>query len=140
MKKVITVILALSFLLVAAGLASAAGKAADKSPSYYLCNCGGDCKCDTISAKPGKCKCNKKMVKMNLLAIEGDTALFCSCGGKCACKANPDDPTKCGCGKPVRKVSIKGKYVCNCGADCKCGTISDKPGKCKCGTEMKQVM
>jgi hypothetical protein len=27
----------------------------------YACACGPDCKCDTISQKPGKCACGKEM-------------------------------------------------------------------------------
>jgi hypothetical protein len=30
----------------------------------YMCNCGPDCKCDTISQNPGKCTCGKEMKKV----------------------------------------------------------------------------
>jgi hypothetical protein len=32
-----------------------------KSVGKYTCACGPDCKCDTISQKPGKCTCGKEM-------------------------------------------------------------------------------
>lgn len=139
MKKVFIVLVAAAFVLGAMSISFAkqAGKA--KSPVYYVCDCGPDCNCNSMSKKPGNCTCNKKMRQMHLLEIDGDTALFCTCGAGCECKINPDDKTQCGCNKPVKKVSLKGKYVCACGPDCKCGSISDKPGKCKCGSEMKLV-
>ena len=133
MKKAIIALVTFMFLVVIASLAVAAGKA------YYVCNCGPDCKCDTVLSEPGKCKCGKDAAPMHLLAIEGDTAIFCTCGADCTCKRSAEDPNMCGCGKPVKKVSLKGKYVCACGPDCKCGTISDKPGNCSCGSPMKQV-
>lgn len=30
----------------------------------YMCACGEDCKCDTISQAPGKCTCGKEMKKV----------------------------------------------------------------------------
>jgi hypothetical protein len=30
----------------------------------YACDCGPDCKCDTISQKAGNCSCGKKMVEV----------------------------------------------------------------------------
>jgi hypothetical protein len=30
----------------------------------YMCACGPDCKCDTISQAPGKCTCGKEMKKV----------------------------------------------------------------------------
>jgi len=141
MKKVILVMAGLLLLFATTGFAAekAAEKPKSKAPTYYVCACGNDCDCNRISTKPGKCKCKKKMEKMHLLGIEGDSASFCECKSGCDCTINKDDPTKCGCGKPVRKVSIKGKYVCSCGPDCACGKISDKPGKCGCGKELKKV-
>lgn len=32
-----------------------------KNAGKYTCACGPDCKCDTISQKPGKCSCGKEM-------------------------------------------------------------------------------
>jgi len=105
----------------------------------YVCDCGDNCKCNTVSTKPGKCACGADLVPMHVLKIEKDEAVLCRCGKDCTCKIDPKDPTKCGCGKPVKRVSIKGMYVCNCGPDCKCNTVSDKPGKCKCGGELKKL-
>ncbi len=111
----------------------------ERTDLYYVCGCGPDCNCNSVSKEPGKCKCGKDMVQMHLLDIQDGKALFCTCGAECTCKLDPNDPTKCGCGKPVKVVDLKGKYVCACGKDCKCGSISDTPGKCRCGQEMKMV-
>jgi hypothetical protein len=105
----------------------------------YVCNCGDQCKCNTVSTKPGKCGCGQDLVPMHVLKIEKGEAVLCTCGKGCDCKINEADPTKCGCGKNVKRVSLKGLYVCNCGAGCDCNTISDKPGKCRCGNELKKV-
>lgn len=118
MKKFISVLIAVAFVVAAASIAIAA------SQDYYLCGCGADCKCNSVSDKPGKCSCDKDMVKMHLLSIKGDTATFCVCGGDCACKQTADDPSKCGCGKPVKTVNLKGKYVCACG---KAATAAPSP-------------
>ena len=34
------------------------------SMAKYVCDCGPDCKCDTISQNPGNCTCGKKMVEV----------------------------------------------------------------------------
>jgi hypothetical protein len=34
------------------------------SAGKYACDCGPDCKCDTISQNPGNCTCGKKMVEV----------------------------------------------------------------------------
>lgn len=135
MKKSLIMLLAMVFLVLSIGLVVAA----DKSKVYHVCNCKDDCKCNSISQEPGKCKCGTEMTAMHLLAIEKDTAVLCRCGAECTCERSKDDPNKCGCGKPVKKVDLKGKYVCGCGTDCKCNTISDKPGKCGCGKDLKQI-
>jgi len=105
----------------------------------YVCSCGPDCSCDTISDNPGKCKCGKEMTGMHLLKREGNKGIFCQCGPDCTCKIDPNDPSKCGCGKDVKTADITGMYVCACGDDCDCNSISEKPGKCRCGNEMKQL-
>lgn len=130
------IVFAMAFLVLSSGLLTAA---ADKNKQYYVCNCKDDCKCNSISKEPGKCKCGSEMKAMHLLAIDKDTAVLCRCGAECACEQSKDDPNKCGCGKPVKKVDLKGKYACACGNDCKCSSISDKPGKCGCGKDMKQI-
>jgi hypothetical protein len=35
-----------------------------KTTGKYTCDCGPECKCDTISQNPGKCSCNKAMKKV----------------------------------------------------------------------------
>ncbi len=135
MKKTLTVLSIIMFLIVSVALVIAA----EKNKVYYVCNCKDDCKCNTISKEPGKCSCGNELTAMHLLAIEKDNAVFCRCGAECNCERSKEDPSKCGCGKPVKMVNLKGKYVCACGADCQCGAISDKPGKCGCGKEMKQI-
>ena len=35
-----------------------------KTVGKYTCNCGPDCKCDSISQNPGKCTCGADMVKV----------------------------------------------------------------------------
>jgi hypothetical protein len=34
------------------------------SVAKYVCDCGADCKCNTISQNPGNCTCGKKMVEV----------------------------------------------------------------------------
>ena len=34
------------------------------SVAKYVCDCGPDCKCDTISQNPGNCTCGKRMVEV----------------------------------------------------------------------------
>ncbi len=34
------------------------------SAGKYACDCGPECKCDTISQNPGNCTCGKKMVEV----------------------------------------------------------------------------
>ena len=135
MKRMIVTAVAAMFLLAAIGMLISA----DKSKTYYVCNCKDDCKCNFVSAKPGKCNCGSTLAAMHVLAIEKGTGIFCRCGANCTCERDKSDPSKCGCGKTVKMVSLKGKYICSCGSDCNCGTISDKSGKCHCGKDLKQV-
>lgn len=41
-----------------------ARKTAYVSVGKYACACGPDCKCDTISQKPGNCSCGKPMMEV----------------------------------------------------------------------------
>jgi hypothetical protein len=36
-----------------------------KTTGKYMCDCGPECKCDTISQNPGKCPCGMEMKKVN---------------------------------------------------------------------------
>jgi hypothetical protein len=38
------------------------------SVGKYACDCGPDCKCDTISQNPGNCTCGKKMMEVKAKA------------------------------------------------------------------------
>lgn len=125
MKKTVVV---LSVLLLALGVAVLAAAAGGKKldvkvgDSYYVCNCGDACPCDTISGKEGKCSCDKPLVKAKVTKAEGDKAFF---------KADGWDKE--------REFALVGKYACACGPECKCDTISQNPGKCPCGAELKKV-
>ncbi|TAN42131.1 MAG: hypothetical protein EPN25_03685 [Nitrospirae bacterium] len=141
MKTVWLVLLAaVSVLLI--GAASGV-RAADEQRQdvIYYCNCGPECKCNSVDVKPGDCKCGKPMKWGHVLKVDGDVASVCTCKEGCKCKLDPNDASKCGCGNPVKKVSLKGTgmYFCNCGGSCMCNTISDKPGKCKCGMDLKKM-
>ena len=120
---------------------TATQKAPQSSSAIYWCNCGPDCKCNSVSTQPGKCSCGKEMVGGHVIWVEGNTALACTCGPDCSCKIDPNDHSKCGCGKPVKKIDLKGTglYFCNCHGACGCNTISDKPGSCKCGMPLHQA-
>jgi hypothetical protein len=143
MKRIPVVLLAMVLALVLVGsyvfAGERQGKDEVKSNILYVCNCGPECKCNTVSTKPGKCGCGVELVPMRILRIEGDEAVLCTCGKGCMCKSDPNDPAKCGCGKPVKRVSLKGLYVCACGAGCDCNTVSDKPGKCRCNKDLRKV-
>ncbi len=112
-----------------------------RSDVLYSCNCGPECKCNSLSTKPGDCKCGKPMKWGHVVKIEGNEALVCTCDEGCKCGIDPKDSTKCGCGKPLKRINLAGTgiYFCNCGGSCMCNTVSDKPGKCKCGMDLKKV-
>ena len=142
MKTRVFLVAAVIVVAASAGLVLAAVAEKEAAPGdsvLYVCDCGEQCKCNTVSTKPGKCSCGQDLVPMHVLKIDKDEAVLCTCGKDCACKISETDPTKCGCGKPVKRVSLKGLYVCNCGAGCSCNTISDKPGKCRCGNDLRRV-
>jgi hypothetical protein len=107
----------------------------------YFCDCGKECKCDSVSTGPGNCKCGKPMKWGHVLKVEGNEALVCTCAEGCTCSLDPKDPAKCGCGNPVKRVNLKGTgiYFCNCGGSCMCNTVSDKPGRCKCSMDLKRA-
>ncbi len=109
--------------------------------TLYVCGCGPDCKCTSVSTKAGTCGCGKVLVAGHLKKVEGDVGQLCMCDPGCKCALDAKDPTKCGCGKPLRKVSLKGSgiYFCNCGGSCTCNTVSDQPAKCKCGMDLKRA-
>lgn len=140
MKKIgILMLLVFSLLILGSAGVKAEGEA--RQDVLYYCACGKDCHCDSVSVKPGNCKCGKPMKWGHVLKVEGNEALVCTCSEGCTCSLDPKDSSKCGCGNPVKRVNLKGSglHFCNCGGSCMCNTVSDKPGKCKCGMELKKV-
>jgi len=103
----------------------------------YVCNCGPECECGTVSTQPGTCECGAELVEGRMLMVDGSIASLCTCGPDCKCEIG-DDPDSCGCGNPMRKVDLAGTgiYYCNCGGSCKCNFASAEPGACKCGMEL----
>lgn len=122
-----------------AGATAQAGES-QRADVLYSCNCGPECKCNSLSKAPGNCSCGKPLAWGHVVRVEGDEALICSCTEGCQCAVDAKDPSKCGCGKPLKRVSLKdsGLFFCNCGGSCSCNTVTMAAGKCKCGMELKQ--
>ncbi|MDD5758851.1 MAG: hypothetical protein PHI06_07185 [Desulfobulbaceae bacterium] len=114
---------------------------AERQDVLYTCNCGDQCKCNSVSTKPGNCKCGKPLKWGHVIKVEGNEAILCMCKEGCICSIDPKDPTKCGCGMPVKRVNLQGTGIsfCNCGGSCMCNTVSDKPASCKCGMPLKKA-
>lgn len=104
----------------------------------YVCNCGPECECETVSTEPGTCECGKELVEGRMLMIDGTVVSLCTCGPECKCEIG-DDPTTCGCGNEMKMVDLAGSdlFYCNCGGSCKCNHVSPEPGTCGCGMELK---
>lgn len=113
--------LAVLFMLAMTTFAFAApdsGKMALKvGDAVYVCGCGSSCPCKSMSMKPAKCSCNKKMVKAKVVKIDGDNAVVKVKGAE-------------------QTFPMTGKYVCGCGSGCDCNYISQNPGKCACGKDL----
>jgi hypothetical protein len=124
MKKGLIVGLTLVFALalISIGFAEIKGGRIDLKvgDEVYVCGCGEGCPCLTISRSPGKCTCDKDLVKTKVTKIEGDKAYVEVKGKESA-------------------FPMVGKYACPCGPGCKCDTISQNPGKCACGKDLKKV-
>lgn len=86
----------------------------------YACGCGDGCDCHTLSRNPGKCTCDKDLVKSKVLKVDE---------GMVVLDVNGKEKT----------FPTTGKYTCACGPTCNCDTISQNPGKCSCGKPMKPV-
>jgi hypothetical protein len=126
----------------AQGAAGDEGKAPEvRRDVLYVCSCGSQCKCTSVSTKPGKCSCGSPLKAGHVVKTEGNDALLCMCGESCKCSGDAKDPTKCGCGNALKRVSLKGTgiHFCNCGGSCACNVVSDTPGKCRCGMDLKKV-
>jgi len=106
----------------------------------YTCNCGPDCKCNSVSKSSGNCTCGKPLAWGHLVRIEDDEALLCTCGEGCKCQIDSKDKTRCGCGNPIKRVSLSdtGLYFCNCKGACGCNYVSVDSGNCRCGMPLKK--
>lgn len=124
------------------GMVGAAAQAGDnqRGDILYSCNCGPECKCNSLSKAPGNCACGKPLAWGHVVRVAGDEALLCGCAEGCQCAIDPKDPSKCGCGQALKRVSLKesGLFFCNCGGTCSCNTVSPVAGICKCGMAPKQ--
>jgi hypothetical protein len=118
MKKLLVLVILFSIAIASLAFADKTQITAKVGDELYVCACGDDCKCDSISRNAGKCTCGKDLVKAKVTKVEKGFLTF--------------DSRK----RPF--VSI-GKYACDCGPDCKCDTISQNPGNCTCGKKMKEV-
>lgn len=116
-------------------------QADNRKDILYTCNCGPQCKCNSVGTQSGNCTCGSPMKWGHVIKVEGDEALLCTCGKGCQCGADAKDPEKCGCGNPMKRVSLKGTglYFCNCGGSCFSNTISVEPGSCRCGMDLKKI-
>lgn len=141
MSKLLFAGIFLSLLFVGFAAKQSLAAAEARKDVIYACNCGDQCKCNSVSTTPGKCKCGSPMKWGHVLKTEGNEALVCQCDEGCKCSLDPKDPTKCGCGKPVKRLNLAGSglYFCNCGGSCMCNTVSAGPGECKCGMALKKV-
>ncbi len=119
MKKLLVLIILFSIAFASFAFADKTQITAKVGDELYVCACGDDCKCDSISRNAGKCTCGKDLVKAKVTKVEKGTLTF--------------DSRK----RPF--VSI-GKFACDCGPDCKCDTISQNAGNCTCGKKMKEVV
>ena len=104
----------------------------------YVCGCGPDCNCGSISTEPGNCDCGTALVWAHVVKVEGNDALLCTCAEGCDCTIDASDDTKCSCGNEVRRASLEGSglWFCNCGGSCTCNHVSSEPGVCGCGMDL----
>lgn len=124
MRKMVCGVFVVLFVLVSVsvGMAEKGTMELKVGDEVYVCNCGENCPCNTMSRNPGNCTCGTEMVKAKVLKVEP---------GKAEVKAESWDK--------ARVFKTIGKYTCNCGPNCKCDTISQNPGKCTCGADMIKV-
>jgi len=118
MKKLLIFTIVFTLALATLAIADKTKMTAKVGDQLYVCACGEGCPCDTMSRNPGKCTCDKDLVKTTVTKVEK---------GKITVESRK---------KPFASVA---KYVCDCGPECKCDTISQSPGNCTCGKKMKMV-
>jgi hypothetical protein len=118
MKKLLIFTIVFTLALASFAIADKVKMTAKVGDELYVCACGEGCPCDTMSRNPGKCTCDKDLVKTKVTKVEK---------GKITVESRK---------KPFASVA---KYVCDCGPECKCDTISQNPGNCTCGKKMKMV-
>jgi len=123
---------------VAAETVMVEAEAAVRNDIVYVCACGPECDCGSVSTEAGTCTCGTELVAAHMVKVEGNEALVCGCDGDCTCEINAEDETTCSCGTDVRRVSLEGSgiYYCNCGGSCTCNFVSSEPGNCDCGMEL----
>ena len=121
MKRLFVLLCSVVFAFVCIAAAAADTKLTfKKGDEVYVCGCGPDCPCLTMSKQAGKCPCGKGLVKTKIDKVVKGKA-YVTVDGK------------------TQVFKTTGKYVCACGAGCNCGTISQKQGACVCGKPMKAV-
>ena len=118
MKRLLILSIVFTLAFATLGFADSTKMVAKVGDELYVCACGEGCPCDMMSRNPGKCTCDKDMLKTKVTNVEK---------GKITVEARK---------KPFLS---KGKYACDCGPDCKCDTISQNPGNCTCGKKMMEV-
>lgn len=140
-SKIPFIIVLLVLLTACAGKEVAEVQQEERRDILYICNCGPQCNCNTVSTKPGNCACGAPLKWGHVIKVEGNEAILCQCKEGCACDLAQKDLSRCGCGMAVKRVSLEGTgiYFCNCGGSCYCNTVSDQPGRCRCGMNLKKA-
>ncbi len=119
MKKLLVLVILFSIAFTGLAFADKTQMTAKVGDEIFVCACGDDCKCDSMSRNAGKCTCGKDLVKAKVTKVEKGKLTM--------------DSRK----RPFESI---GKFACDCGPDCKCDTISQSAGNCTCGKKMKEVV
>ena len=80
MKIMKTLFIIACFIISGIGYSMASSSDAERHDVLYTCDCGQECKCNSMSTKPGDCSCDKPMKWGDLLKVEGTEAILCQCG------------------------------------------------------------
>ena len=70
--KIIFYSISLAILLAGCAQMQTTGLQDDRQDVLYTCNCGPQCKCNTVSTQPGKCACDAPLKWGHILKIEGN--------------------------------------------------------------------